>query len=1023
MPALYDFERYWVSVDQSLSTGDQGFSYHLIDNFSTKTTYTLAELEDEKFLLLRGSSSSGKSSALAQEFERLIQFGSQAVWIDLAEHVDFKLELASLSREAPLSLFFDGFDIACVQRVSLHRELDNYLSSLAHAGWDTRVRIAIRSGFLVPDFIAADARMSEYTIAPLSAKDVFRAAEAEGLDGDRFRRELKAFIAGPLATHPPTLIMLLKMAKSGKAFDLGRDKLYERGCEKLILEENSFRLNQSGGDDDRFVGKLDKNQRVAVARRIAGLMEFGGYEALNLGPDGGNNDELFADNIAGGSEPTPRSSVEVTRSSVREVVRTALFRPLGNDRYCFAHESFKHYLAAKFLCENEFSLPQVRSLIEARSESGERCIAQNRIGVASWLAALETVVMDRLVEFDPMVCLYAGIPASQNATRLKIAKSLLKHSGTVNLEYLRRSGDAVLVSNSDMAKLLEPVLIDTKTSVVEKELALLLARHCEVNELAPLLVKMMSDENVNHDLRLSAGNALFGLDYGSETAALISLAREGAIKDEDEALRGCALKLLFPKYLTAAEAIRLLPPFEPHDHIGKYCRFVTRHINAYITPESLPAALEEASRLSQRFPEGRHFGSILTMLSGLGVRAFRSLQDQRVADAFASMILDLRNDIHWEGWTDTFLTRGLPNVTTTLRRDLIMRISEKVNDPLDAKRLLEISFLVQVGDLKWLLEQAASFSAGPTRSFYSTLAVEVARDAPLNSIAKVTDRLDAASKDAVPMPLGFKRDKQKKVSDLLPRYAVVDPKTEEASESIMLGLGDMQLRSFRMSLGGKTAIPGIRPLVLLDMSQDMRSRLVKDDFDLARVVKESLTRLQSRLKGKNAIARALWDMKAGGDNTPKNEYFLCDFITDHLREDLTGRGVLADREVEIKPSYDGSKGARTDINVQAVRHLGRSKAVAFASTTIEVKLCKNTSLYTAMRSQLRDDYMALTKEKAGIFLVGWYVCPSWKKPVVDGVRETRLDALQVVTETLAGQAKQLSGPDCEISLFMLDATI
>lgn len=845
MPVLYDFERYWVSVDQSLATGDQGFSYHLIDNISVKKTFTLAELEDEKFLLLRGSSSSGKSSALRQEHDRLAQSGSQVLWMDLAERVDFKNDgLASASREAPLALFFDGFDIACVQRATLHAEVDEYLSSLSRAGWDTRVRIAVRSGFLLPAFKAAGSIMSEYTIAPLSTKDVFRAAEAEGLDGNRFLRELRAFIAGPLAAHPPTLIMLLKMAKTGKAFHLGRDKLYERGCEKLILEENPSRLNQSGGDDGQFVGKLDKNQRVAVARRIAGLMEFGSYEVLNLGPEGADVEELFADNIAGGSEPTSRGFVEVTRSSVREVVRTALFRPLGNDRYCFAHDSFKHYLAAKFLCENEFSLPQMASLVEAKSESGERCIAQNRIGVASWLASLDTRVLDRFVEFDPMVCLYAGIPASQMATRQRIAKSLLEHSDKVNLEYLLRSGDAVLVTNSEMASFLETVLIDPNTSVVDKRLALLLARHCEVNELVPQLVKMMSDKNLSHGLRCSAGTALVGLDYGSETTALMNLARHGAIQDEDEALRGLAFTLLFPKHLTVAEVMRLLPPFEPPSRFGIYHGFVTGRLNAHITVESLPVALGEAARLSQRFPAGKYFGSILTMLSGLGVRAFRHLQDPSVADAFASMILDVRNDILWEGWTDTFLNRGLPReVTTKMRRDLIMRISEKVTDPLDAKRLLEISFLVQVGDLKWLLEQAAGFSPCPARSFYSTLAIEIARSAPRKSIENITGKLDAASKDAVPMPAGFERAKQKKAGDLLPHYETADLKSESGDESILLGLGDAQLRSFRIGSGDKTAIPGIRPQVILDMSQDMRSRLVKDELDLARVVKESLARL------------------------------------------------------------------------------------------------------------------------------------------------------------------------------------
>lgn len=1024
MPALHDFERYWVPVDQSLATGDQGLAYHLIDNLSDTKTSTLAELENEKFLLLRGSSSSGKSTALKKEYDRLVKSGSQALWIDLSRGTNFENQLGLFSQEAPISLLIDGFDIACVKHPTAPTELSNYLLQLSRVGWKTRVRIAVRSGFRLPVFEDRDSNIAEYTIVPLSPKDVFRCAEAEGLDGDRFLRELRAFIAGPLATHPPTLIMLIQMAKAGQAFSLGREALYERGCEKLVLEENPFRLNQSGGDDSQFVGNLDKQQRIAVARRIAGLMEFGNFDSLNLDPEGADAGELFGENIVGGTELTTRGTVEVTRSSVREVVRTALFRPLGNDRYCFAHDSFKHYLAAKFLTESEFSLLQIASLVEANSQSGEPCIAQNRIGVASWLASLSARALDRFVEFDPMVCLYAGIPAVQNATRLKIAKSLLKHSDKMDLNYLQRSGDAVLITNSEMASCLEPILIDPNASDSAKRLALLLARHCEVYELVPRLVRMMSDTSLKHTLRCSAGTALAGLDYGSEKAALMDIARRGTALDEEEALRGLAFELLYPKHLTAAEILPLLPPFEPLDRFGIYHGFVAGRINAHMTVEQLPRALAEAARLSQRFPHGKHFGSILTMLSGLGIRAFRHLKDESVANAFASMILDVRNDIMWEGWTDTFLNRGLPkSVTTKMRRDLIRRVSEKIVDPSDAKRILEISFLVQVGDLKWLLQQAASCSAGPTQSFYATLAVEVARSASRKSVGVVVDEVDAASKDAVAMPVGFKHAKQKKAKDLLPYYQTENPQSQDGHDSILLALGDVQLRSLRAGSWDRSPIPGIRPQVILDMSQDTRLRLVRNDCDLARLVKESLARLQDRMKGKNAIARALWDMQTGGVNKPKNEYFLCDFITDHLRIDLVDRGILADREVEIKPSYDGSKGSRTDIHVQALRHRGRSKEITFAAITIEVKLCANPGLYTAMETQLRDDYMVLMKETAGIFLVGWYVCPSWEKPVVAGVREKRSDALEIVSKTLLDQAKQLSRPDCEISFIMLDATI
>lgn len=185
---------------------------------------------------------------------------------------------------------------------------------------------------------------------------------------------------------------------------------------------------------------------------------------------------------------------------------------------------------------------------------------------------------------------------------------------------------------------------------------------------------------------------------------------------------------------------------------------------------------------------------------------------------------------------------------------------------------------------------------------------------------------------------------------------------------------------------------------------DPRSRLIRTEADLWQVVLESLGRLQNSLRGEPPLAPFLWDETSG---KPKSEGRLSDFVKSHLSNDLNRRGVIVNREVEIRNWSGRGRGESLDLLVQATNPMGAS-----VSVVVEVKGCWNDELDTAMETQLRDQYLVSTSHSHGIYLVGWYGAQARGK----GCK----GELAALCSRLDEQAKLLSTGGLRLAAFTLD---
>ncbi len=207
----------------------------------------------------------------------------------------------------------------------------------------------------------------------------------------------------------------------------------------------------------------------------------------------------------------------------------------------------------------------------------------------------------------------------------------------------------------------------------------------------------------------------------------------------------------------------------------------------------------------------------------------------------------------------------------------------------------------------------------------------------------------------------------------------------------------------------------LKPADILTLAANQELRVVQSGDQLLDVIIESLKRLEAKLQGEIAIAQFLWEGSKAA-RRPRDEASFCDFIKWQLEEDLRGRGIIVNREVQIH------RGERTDIYVNAVV-LGQGKDVLDSLTVIiEAKGCWHSELDIAIETQLLGRYLTNNPCQHGLYLVGWFNCDLWDD------NDYRKDQAQKVPRADAqrkfeAQALELSKQGKSIKAFVLDTAL
>ena len=210
------------------------------------------------------------------------------------------------------------------------------------------------------------------------------------------------------------------------------------------------------------------------------------------------------------------------------------------------------------------------------------------------------------------------------------------------------------------------------------------------------------------------------------------------------------------------------------------------------------------------------------------------------------------------------------------------------------------------------------------------------------------------------------------------------------------------------------------PSEIFELISNTEKRFVQDGNELLNVLIETLKKLDIELQDQNPSVIDLWnelpwkkvrnlamsllnklqkekviDQSAnincltpsqvhhtkikGTTYIPKDENSLSDYVARYLKNNLKNRGIILNREVEIRPLQGGSKGERTDIQVDAIINKTNEEVLKQITVIIEVKGCWNEKLNTSMKEQLVNRYLKDNTCQHGIYLVGWFDCEQWDK--------------------------------------------
>lgn len=207
----------------------------------------------------------------------------------------------------------------------------------------------------------------------------------------------------------------------------------------------------------------------------------------------------------------------------------------------------------------------------------------------------------------------------------------------------------------------------------------------------------------------------------------------------------------------------------------------------------------------------------------------------------------------------------------------------------------------------------------------------------------------------------------------------------------------------------------------LTLAEDRDKRFVDSGSQLIEAVMEALDRLGVKFHDELPAVRDIWNTGNEGF-APKDEQEVADYVVRYLREDLRGRGIIVNREVQIRRGIGGGTGQRTDIHVDAVvreRAGGNSDEIC---AIIEVKGNWNAELSSAMETQLRDRYLKENSCWNGLYLVAWFNCAKWSEA---DSRKKHLCALLLpdARESFSRQASALSTGGLCIRSYVLDASL
>jgi hypothetical protein len=607
LDSTYPWPRFWVPRDGTIDLSDAGFLRDPTDwPAGPRGPAPLAALQDWRALVLLGEPGIGKSTALREEADRVASLPADAnlvyLYVDLRAFSSESLLyqrvfesdkfVAWKNGNSHLFLHLDSLDEALLRIDSIANLLAAELPGTPTERMS--LRIACRTAVWPADTLGSaltsiwGEASGTFELAPLRRRDLFTTLEAHDIAVEGFMRTLFAAQAVPFAIKPLTLKMLLTIYQKRGNLPHSSIDLYKQGCLALCEERNKSRR------DTGRRGNLNAGQRMRLAGRIAAATILGNRFAVWTGPEIDRpSDDISVSALAGHREEGEFATFNATDDDVREVLDSGLFSSRGESRMGWAHQAYGEFLAALYLFER--GVPAKTTLKALLHPAGG--LIPQLSGVAAWAASLSGELRAALIAEEPLTLLRGDLSGWSADDRKSLVKSLLD-----SIE-LKRVTDSPFSNAEAYAKLnhpglvaeLRPIITNRQLGATTRSFALVIVEKCRLTELKPELLQVALNTTDDPIVRAGAVSALTYCGDASVPPLIRPLAAGNGGADPNDEIKGNALELLWPDYITAAELFPLLTP-SVDNYFGAYAFFQMALPNTLKTVDLLPA-LEWATRL------------------------------------------------------------------------------------------------------------------------------------------------------------------------------------------------------------------------------------------------------------------------------------------------------------------------------------------------------------------------------------------------------------------------------------------
>lgn len=568
------------------------------DSATVSKAFRLDELQDIGAFVLLGAPGSGKTTLFRQEAERTGGvFESARNFITLVDRSEWQGR----------TLFIDALDERRSNSLDPTHPLDCIRSKLDGLRQPKRpkFRISCREA----DWLGANDRDHLKRVSPDGSVRVFRLdpLDQAGIlrilaeilpsgDPEEYVQEARDRGVSYLLENPLTLNLLVEASQSS-GWPASRAEMYERACTVLTKEPN---------DEDHSVSpnQLSAVELLKVSGELCAIQLMTGSDGYSEG------------RVGEGTHSISLQEFDLdARGPARQALHSGLFS--GSDGMAPMHRHIAEFLAGRYLADRVGKgTPLSRLLALVTGHDGH--VVSELQGTTAWLAAHCRESRASVMERDPVgTLLYGDIsrftPEEKVLLVQTVSRHLERHSGLREI-FHRWNPCLADLATPDMAEPFRVMLGASEEDSTSLRAKFLVLRALQAGQAVPTLadeaLRIVRAEGSRHQVRSEALDAYIqqgkgAEDYSSVLAELLTDVWHQRIPDPEDELLGELLTSLYPKVLSATQAVSHLRSPKNHKLGGTYWRFwslvIAEETNRQRIAQLLDALAERAESIRREF--------------------------------------------------------------------------------------------------------------------------------------------------------------------------------------------------------------------------------------------------------------------------------------------------------------------------------------------------------------------------------------------------------------------------------------